>query len=712
MNQRFRFLFIIAALFFGYTTSVSAVFTFIPGPTIALTGANNGVYFDVADDLFGYSSLPPHLHRDTKTFSGSFYLSGAGWIQFDAPGYRVQLDCGIQLLDSLTLPCVLSGTGWSETIGDITFDKKLFYYPTDTTLSGTILTHIGVVAFSGIFLPIGPTFFLEGNTSLANHTTSRTLSGKNRMSDGPWSIEMLPVGYPGWSRMYDDTTLNMIDFSHAGEYLVTIRDPNQSQTIFSYTVTPGVPSMVLDSSASAVLHTSFCQNNPTHPKCPDGATIAPSLLKQYGSNLVADGKSYYNFDFSFRDRYGNIPQGTVQIEYADHLKDVQYAGTDGAPFVSFGSGIALNTSGSVWDMATVGIGQDTPTTNWIDLAINPTIRYGFASYAPTNIESFLTLKKILYKDAGITTSLPHSEIGSPITFLPWYSTSLAVVGDILIGKSIDFTTSLVNLSSEVSPTMMPIYGLNIGDNSIASFAHFSSSAPSPACTKESVMIGLGECNWFRIGTSVLPSMIATTASSFSGEYLPDGSSPQEVTYQSYITYIADGWRRFIYPSSNGTFGTAVATQSVLKILGQNNAVSHYFGIDTSVEVRNDFWNTVRKNVALLSRNRTIYTDVDYEIIQGASISLDATAFATKRTIVVVGGDVTITDTIPFDPTLSYALIVLSDASGNGGNIRIQPSVRDIHANLFAEKSVLSSGDNQLYIHGMVLSLNTIGKSIF
>lgn len=258
---------------------------------------------------------------------------------------------------------------------------------------------------------------------------------------------------------------------------------------------------------------------------------------------------------------------------------------------------------------------------------------------------------------------------------------------------------------------MPIYGLNVGDNSMASFANFSSTNPTPLCTKEAYGMGVSECNWNRIGTSMLPVVIATVASGFSGEYLPAGSPPDTVTYQSYITYMANGWR-FVYPSSNGNLGTALAYQSALKILGQSNITQRSLGVDTSLEVRTDLWNTIRKNVALLSRNRTAYADVDYVILQGDPITLDASSFDTKRTIVVIGADVTIADTIPLDPDVPYAIIALTDAAGNGGNIRIHPSVRDIHANLFAERAILSSGDNQLYIHGMVLSLNTIGKSIF
>jgi len=44
----------------------------------------------------------------------------------------------------------------------------------------------------------------------------------------------------------------------------------------------------------------------------------------------------------------------------------------------------------------------------------------------------------------------------------------------------------------------------------------------------------------------------------------------------------------------------------------------------------------------------------------------------------------------------------------GGTIHIAPTVRDIHSTLIAERAVESSGDNQLYIFGSVISNNTLG----
>jgi hypothetical protein len=76
---------------------------------------------------------------------------------------------------------------------------------------------------------------------------------------------------------------------------------------------------------------------------------------------------------------------------------------------------------------------------------------------------------------------------------------------------------------------------------------------------------------------------------------------------------------------------------------------------------------------------------------------------------VVGGDITITsDVLP--RAYPVSLIALSDDNGSGGEIIIDASVRDIEASLYAEKVLRSSGDNQLYIHGSVISHNTVSTS--
>jgi hypothetical protein len=78
------------------TDLLYAATTYMPGPTISMTGSSDRVYFYVADDIYTAISAvgAPVLHTDTLTFSGAFYLSGAGWVDFSTGSYSVSLDCG------------------------------------------------------------------------------------------------------------------------------------------------------------------------------------------------------------------------------------------------------------------------------------------------------------------------------------------------------------------------------------------------------------------------------------------------------------------------------------------------------------------------------------------------------------------------------------------------------------------------------------------
>ena len=77
-------------------------------------------------------------------------------------------------------------------------------------------------------------------------------------------------------------------------------------------------------------------------------------------------------------------------------------------------------------------------------------------------------------------------------------------------------------------------------------------------------------------------------------------------------------------------------------------------------------------------------------------------------IVTIGGDINISGDIS-KTSKPLVIAAIMDENGNGGDIIIDPSVREISASLFAEKSVRSSGDNQLYILGNLFSHNTLSK---
>lgn len=106
------------------STSATVV-TYTPGAMIAMTGTstwvagtNTSVRFDIASILMSESSTEsaPALITASKTFTGTFYGSGIGWIVFASGSNQVSLDCGTQSLSDLKANCTLTGTGWSENV--------------------------------------------------------------------------------------------------------------------------------------------------------------------------------------------------------------------------------------------------------------------------------------------------------------------------------------------------------------------------------------------------------------------------------------------------------------------------------------------------------------------------------------------------------------------------------------------------------------------
>ena len=102
---------------------------------------------------------------------------------------------------------------------------------------------------------------------------------------------------------------------------------------------------------------------------------------------------------------------------------------------------------------------------------------------------------------------------------------------------------------------------------------------------------------------------------------------------------------------------------------------------------------------------------------GGNIEISGTDLSGNKTLVVEGGNIYITGNIRGSGIL--ALIAL-EKNGVGGNIYINPSVTDIHAVMYADRSVISYNGaeldgstqdsvlaNQLYIKGSLFSENTL-----
>ncbi len=709
----FRFLALLISssiLFFLSCLQGNALsYTFTPGPQIALSWGTSSVYFDVwwAIVASGSTVPAPYLDTTTREFHGAFYLSGAGWVDFSTGSYSVTLDCGVQSLSSLTFPCSVIGTAYGELVGDVVFSSVTFD-PNSWILSWSLDTFIWSFMISGGSLPILPTFFSWSLTSIANHTESLMLSWATRISGvGDWDVYVAPL-LGSDTRCSGPTGIIVeCDFSMAGEYSVTIIDPNNSETKFAYSVTPGIPS-TLYSTAQSTLHGTFCTSSPTDTRCPDGATLTGMTLSRTPSSatMIANGLDTYAMRLRIRDQYGNaVNTGSITLSYITEIRADQISPLDMIEptfFSSTFSWSAIIHSGGIL----IDNFDGTATSPDMDLSIPGDVAYRLAAIAPTNLTTdTLSLSGIVYTfPDGVRQDITDPAWRSPLSFDPWYTTSLTVTSPIVVGTGVGFSWSLISHDISISPTALSsVYHLAIGGWVSAAFTDFVTDTP-PSCTKYIFpATGTRECNWWDSGTW---PVVISTMTAFTGTYTPIIPNPplESISYKSYITYEIGGIP-VLYPSASGNLGWAAYGQSPLRILGQSNVTWQYGGIGS--RGRADFWNATRKNIALLSRNRTTYTDVDYSVFTGSSLMITDASFTDKRTLIVIGGDIHITENIAKRPH-PLALIALTDEAGNGGDIIIDPSVTNIDTSLFAEHGITSSGTSQFAILGSLISANTVG----
>jgi hypothetical protein len=87
----------------------------------------------------------------------------------------------------------------------------------------------------------------------------------------------------------------------------------------------------------------------------------------------------------------------------------------------------------------------------------------------------------------------------PLTFDPWYATSLMTTSPIVVGTGVGFSGVLISHDISLPPpsSLSPIYHLSIGDNSLSSLTDFTGDT-LPSCVKYafSSPVGTAECNWF------------------------------------------------------------------------------------------------------------------------------------------------------------------------------------------------------------------------
>jgi hypothetical protein len=665
----------------------------------------------------------PYFHTGSMTLKWSFYIKDIWWVELHTGSYSVGLDCGLQDINNLTSNCFLTGSGYSENIGELWFSGIIFSWTT-LTLAGNMSTNFGDISLDGIILPFWRVFIANdfSTSTGANSSIFIDIRDKEKYEGNVWNswkIQYSPSLY-----IYPQNSIDFIvDFSLATHYDMAIIDPSGSKTTFSdIVVIPGGISSTLISNTNTILIHNFCSQNPLPSLCDGIFPLTATTLEKQGTDLIAGTSDFYQFTFKLRDKYGNrINTGSVKISYQTKTQSARFLSGDMSSYPDFmGSfpGDAIITSGSLNN----GFDGTATTTN-VSL-IGQDIHYGMTSIAPTGTHD-IKLTSIEYTDAfGAKSNISlASEWTDPVVFsAPYMADISGGTLPIRIGVPHSFDFQLTkNGTHTITPIVLWMF--SIGDNIFAGFRDFEfpNSVGSPRCigSIQDMVWYRDECNWSTFSGSTFPPSIFslnTTESNFvfTGTYASINTTPfpEKVEHSVYVTY---AWinalaqaTSVLYPWNRGTFWDGEVPVRV-KVLWLTNDAGEYGNLWGGIwKVKPTFMDQLRKNIAMMSRNRSDYSNAPYTIYNG-DVTLTGGSFDTKRSIIVVGGDIRISENIAQKDS-PLGVIALASPDGTWGNIFIDQSVTDVHASIIAEKWVQSSGDYQLYIHGSLIASNTFGDA--
>lgn len=706
----FKFLFLLITIV--WTLSFSDVHASItreydPGDTISLTGSSNWVIFGVHEIVGSSSSAGPYLDTTSRKLEGALYIRGLWWGLLSSGSLITTLDCS-EAYELLTAPCRLSGSWWSEMVWEIGM-SDIVYDPVYATLSGTIRTFAGDYPIAGIELPLRPVDIETDLSDLqTNHATEiKVGTGKDTYGSHSWilitSINGATEWLWGWAGIFSN-----VDLTLAGDYTITVTDPNGSETIYrNIMVDPSIATNSLSTNPAYRID-AYCKWKPL--LCPDGSTLQATHIDRVGANIVADGSGSHEVRVHMRDTYGNrIDTGGITISMSGTVDRIMWTPAENDAIVLRDQTFIPDGSSASWKSLA------------INLLLDPSPSFRISSLAPTSPDGTITLKWIMYTDPqGTIVPLVFNE---SFTFEPWITASTTAPNPILINHENFFsvqTTPHTNARIDITPHM--IQTIQIGTGQHAGMRTFISNPPYLCqAYPQDTSLYTGECSWTSLPGESLPSIFRMNTIipyTFTGVYAPFTEYPQiENTLSTqYLSYTGTNTLGVevpvLYQVGYTSLGASQFGKSNVKIIGQNNAQWEYGDLITHRGMRAKLFDEIRKVTSILKRNREdtdSYTDVPYKIYVWDH-TLRQSDFTSKRSIIVIGGDITIDEDIKNTTGSPLAIIARSDDLGHGGMITIGPNVKKIEAGIFAEKSIRSSGDNQLHIVGTLISANTMGDT--
>ncbi len=502
--------------------------------------------------------------------------------------------------------------------------------------------------------------------------------------------------------------------------------------------------------------------------------VSSVLANPFSATIVADGV-IKNLNIRLRDTYGNIiiPASSIgrtinlslSINNALRLEQYLNSSSSSAFFTDISSGtwaIAL------WSSVSKNLGVRTSTTG--DYTIP------FFVFAPTSLWSSLVPASASINNISFTIAWlgPNSGIigwssNININAQPLFTT--AFTGEIKTQWFIEWVSqnsTLTVTKANATTTSSPALYFEFGNYNTGTFLNETNSRFNLTLNGISIREGSGTTVPTTTTISGLP-LTAGSPTDFTTTMLLQSGAVNTATtsYLASIIWYVNAGRTIMYPydiigktSYHAISGNNNSFQSGVKIIGTTSSqkteeiVTNQFTGDVQIlgniekslarkDIQTNVYELIRnmipRTAGLTALSATVLNSQNWD-----DTGLRAEAFYGNKALyfwetiilsgagniegnktIIVEGNVYITGNIRDTDDDGMLGIIALSKNGVGGNIYIDPSVTDIHAILYADRSVLSYDGvkefdgsnssaselaNQLYIHGSVFSENTIGWS--
>lgn len=491
------------------------------------------------------------------------------------------------------------------------------------------------------------------------------------------------------------------------------------------------------------------------------------------TNAVADGQPR-GFNQTLKDGYGNI---IIPAAGINRIVNLNLTGISNTMFLD-----QYNRSGltsvylgpsqvGLWFGASQGLGAQTSTNgNYpLDLRVYaPTAN----SYLPGAMVSdplagFAFATQISITDtiwAAVTLNSPSTTFN----FLPLFVSKIK--GDLLNGGFIEWAeqNSPIDITKNSNASWLavissPVLQMQFGWTNSANFAFYAnSSSPVSSIFATGVKTNFTVSPWFPTIWAPIysqlvqnPAVVSNTSNLYLSTHLSYTLNLKPVITNSDVIG-KTGW----FFGTDTSVGNQVGVKLLWAVSSKNiNAlVTGQFATWVSMFSninRSTIRESVKKNVAIATRNATLIANKSTNIVDegnippawgtasgliigagtsksimliqwaGGNITLSAGSISGIRTIVVRWANLYINQNMYYtDKDSILGVVVQKDASGNGGNLYISPTITNVVGTYILDGSVISYNgttelgygtpittlNNQLHIYGSIVSENTIGWS--